>query len=152
MVRNVALGSQARGRNILAQERADAADDFLSGERLGDIASGANFATTENIGGKAAGCEHDDWEMLGFRVASQPGCEIESICRCCEGHIEQHEVYFTLGKQFLRRFGGWCLKGSKALPAKLKRQNAPNIRLIVDNQNAAPHMRKSMPVGVSDQD
>ena len=136
----------------LTQKGADAADDFLSSERLGDIASGANFATTENIGGKAAGCEHDDWEMLGFRIASQPGCEIESICRCCEGHIEQHEVYFTLGKQSLRRFGGRCLEGRKALPTKLKRQNAPNIRLIVDNQNAAPHMRKSMPVVVSDQD
>ena len=90
--------------------------------------------------------------MLGFRVAAQPGREIETICGCCKGNIEQNEIHLALGKHLLRRFGGRGLKGRKALPAKFKRQDAPNIRLIVDDQNTAPHMRKSMPVEASDQD
>jgi hypothetical protein len=136
----------------LTQKGADAADDFLGRERLGDIACGTNLATAENIGGKAAGREHDDRQMLGFRVSAQPGRQIETICRCSKGHIQQHEVYFAFGKHSFSSFGGRCLKGRKAFPAKFKRQNPPNIRFIVDNQNAAPHMRKFMPVGVSDQD
>ncbi len=51
-------GTNAVGR--LAQKGPDAADDLFRGERLGDVAGGANLATPKNIGGKAAGREHDD--------------------------------------------------------------------------------------------
>jgi len=90
--------------------------------------------------------------MLSLRVAAKPCREVETICGCREGHVEQHQIYFTLGKQTLRSFSGWCLESGKTLPAKLKRQNSPDIRLIVDDQNATPHVRKSKPVRVSDQD
>ena len=136
----------------LTEEGLDPADHLFGAEGFGDVTHGADLSSSQNVGGKSSCCEHDDRQMLGFRVAAQPGREIETICGCCEGHVQQDQIYFSLGKQSLRRFGGWCLEGGEALPAKFKRQDAPNIRLIVDNQNAAPHVRKSKPFLSSDQD
>jgi len=135
----------------LPQKRLHAANNLLGGERLGDVTGGPDLATTEDILGEAASGEHDDGKVLGFCVAAQSRCEVEAVGRCGEGNIEQHEVHLLFAKQLFRGLGGRCFEGGKAFPAKLERQNAPDIRLIVDDQNTAPHVRKSKGVKTSNQ-
>lgn len=43
--------------------------------------------------------------------------------------------------QLFSRFGRIGLKGNEALPAQLEAQDPQDIRLVIDDQNTAPHLR-----------
>ena len=79
---------------------------------------------------------------MGFGVAAELGGEIESVGGGGKGHIEEHEVDLVFTQQRLRLFGGFRLECDESFPAQLERKDAQDILLFVDDQNAAPHVRK----------
>lgn len=136
----------------LIEERFDAANDLFGRKRFGDVPDGPNLPATKNVRRESARGEHDDRQVLGFGIATQAGRESESVGRRGEGDVEQHEIHVTFGKQFLGRLRRGCFVGRVTLTAELERQDAPDIWLIVDDQNAAPHVRKSRAKRARNQD
>jgi len=128
---------------MLAEECAHPPDHLLGGKRLGDIPCRADFATAQDVGSESPGGQHDDREVLGSGVSAEPGREIESVGRGGQGDIQQRQIHLPFGEELLCRFGRRRLVGRETFAPKLERQNSPDIRLIVDDQNTAPHMRKS---------
>ena len=126
----------------LTEEGLDPADHLFGAEGFGDVTHGADLSSSQNVGGKTACGEHDDRQVLSPGIAAQTLRQVETIGRSGESDVEEYQIHVLLTQEALGILGGWRLESDVALPAEFEGQNPPDMRLIFDNQNSAPHDRQ----------
>jgi len=147
----VSLRGEVTGVKIeisgLTEKGPDSADHFFGAEGFGDVTDGADLSSAQDVGGKASCREHDDWQVLGPGVATQTRSKVETVSWRRKSDIEEHQIHVLLTQEVLGVLGGWRLKGDITLPTQFEGQDSPDMRLILNNQNSAPHIRKCTALG-----
>ena len=122
-----------RGLAGAAQHGADARDQLLEAERLGDVVVAAQREAADLVLGGVARGEEDDRDLRA--AGAEPACDLEAL------HVGQHDVeHHQLrlerrcgGERLPARRGGLDLE---ALEAQRHREHVEDVRLVVDDEDA----------------
>ena len=123
------------------EESLDPADNLLRTEGFGDVSNRTDLSPAQDVGGKPSRREHDDRKVLGPGVAAQTCRQVETVCRGGEGDVEEDQIHVLFAEETFSILGGLSLENDVAFPAKFVGQDSPNMRLVLDNQNSAPHIK-----------
>jgi hypothetical protein len=118
-----------------AKQRADARDDFVRAEWLGDVVIGSQLEPDDAVGFLGAGGEHDDRHGRGGRIGAQRAADFQPV-EAGQHQVQQDQIgrspprfreHLGAGRQRLHREAG---------AAQAVRQQHRDVGVVLDHQQA----------------